>query len=93
MLVSYGGRLRLHPILGKFGWCASGSHVPTAQEVFEMRLTFVLHLPTVLLTWGLDKVLGDDLLIIFTPFTQIIFWTVFLTFLGAKLLKRTRKLA
>jgi hypothetical protein len=48
------------------------------------RLAFILNLPTVIITWSLDKLSGSDgfFSMLFTPFTQIIFWFWLFTYLG-----------
>src|SRR6478672_10060838 len=44
--------IALLPILPLMGWCRSGPYQPTAEELSLEHLSFVLHLPTILVTWG-----------------------------------------
>jgi hypothetical protein len=51
-------------------------------------LAFLLNLPTVLITWSLEKLTGGNY-IIWTLLTQIIFWFCLFAFLGRR--KRGKK--
>jgi hypothetical protein len=55
-------------------WGLIGSGSGGDQTGF-LRLAFILNLPTVIIIWSLDKLIGtDSVLYLITPFTQIIFW-------------------
>lgn len=48
---------------------------PSQSEINANYLFFIFHLPTVLPAYILDKILPGPTFMIYTPFTQTIFWT------------------
>jgi len=81
----------LLPIFALMG-TSHGSHAPNEAELQVERLSFILHLPTVLIAWGLDKLVLDNAFLLIVPITQIIFWTVVFNYAGNGLIRRFRKL-
>jgi hypothetical protein len=64
-------------------WLLIGSG-PGGDSSGFVRLAFILNLPTVLVTWCADKLSGFNIYftLVFTPFTQIIFWFCLFIYLG-----------
>ena len=55
---------------------------PGGEMAGFLWLAFILNLPTILITWGLDKLTGSTFIILFTPITQIIFWFGLFAYFG-----------
>ncbi|MDQ3797856.1 MAG: hypothetical protein M3384_00250 [Acidobacteriota bacterium] len=70
-------------------WLLIGSH-PGGDASGFLQLAFILNLPTVLITWSLDILIGSNFnRIFFTPITQIIFWVCLFAYFGNR--RRTPK--
>ena len=71
----------LFPVLGGMG-TSHGSTVSHSQ-INNVIIVYILHLPTILITWILGQ-LTDPFVMVFTPITQIIFWTFLFAYLGRR---------
>jgi hypothetical protein len=76
--------LSLLPILPLIGF--GPSHGEPTDSLG--RIVFILNLPTVLVTWLLDKFSAEWGYVFYTPITQVIFWTVLLIYLKHKIRSR-----
>jgi hypothetical protein len=51
------------------------------DEIFSMIAGFILHLPTILITYFLSLI-TESPIVVFTPITQVIFWVWFFAYMG-----------
>lgn len=63
-------------IFANLGMNHAANAEPSQMKIKTNYLFFIFHFPTVLLTYGADKIMPGPTFIFFTPFTQIIFWTL-----------------
>jgi hypothetical protein len=77
-------------ILANLGMNHGRNAEPSQLEIKTNYLFFIFHLPTVLLAYGLDKILPGPTFMIFTPFTQIIFWTSLFVYLNYRRIAKSK---
>ena len=78
-------------ILVNLGWnhAANGA---SSQSKTENYFFFISHLPTVLPAYGLDKILPGPTFMMFTPLTQIIFWTSLFAYINYRRINGLKRL-
>lgn len=76
--------IALLPVLANIGWRHSAA-APVSKTESEFQIAaFVLHLPSSFLYW-LPYPFDGAFALLLIPFTQLIFWTLFLSFLWRKI--------
>jgi hypothetical protein len=74
--------MALFPVISNIGWRHSSRAPLSDYEIQSQISAFAFHLPTVLVPWLLSKLSEDfSVLYLLIPFTQIIFWTIIISFL------------
>jgi hypothetical protein len=74
--------IALFPVISNIGWRHSSKAPLTDYEIKSQMTAFVLHLPTVFVPWLLSKLSeAFSVLYLLIPLTQIVFWTIIISFL------------
>lgn len=72
----------LFPILSDLGMRHT-SRAVSNSEFYSLIIIFILHLPSILITMGLNQIGGGDWLL-FTPILQIAFWIFLFVYFGRR---------
>jgi hypothetical protein len=77
-------------IFANLGMNHTANSMTSHSETVSNYLFFIFHLPTVLMAYGLDKLLPGPTFMMFSPLTQIIFWTSLFAYINYRRLLKSK---